>query len=941
MDNKEVKKKIIRRKKQSPLQHDIAALDSSYILQNLSHSNILRLLTTNVMPTYKIDINPQKWVLPNRANFVNFIDKSFKYSTNKQLAKADCTSVKADSVALFPYQQFIKDYIQFSSPYRGLLLYHGLGTGKSCSSIAAAEILANHMNVVIMLPASLRDNYLNEIKKCGKRYYNTKQHWVFIPMDAVDEEIIRVSSIPADVVKRNKGLWVSLPEKEPNYDKMPSNVQEMIVYQIDNMINNSFEFINYNGLKRASVEALVKKANGNPFDNKCVIVDEIHNFISTVNNSSEIGKALYKLMMNSKNSKFILLSGTPIINYPHEIAILVNLLTGPRKIYDLKAKKDSDFDIEAIKQLLKANKYIDSFEIDANGRRIIISFLPEGFANTLETKVSREEFVRNKTDVYHLMTNEKRIETIMSELKEINVHISLKWSTKEVLTLPPKEEDFNQYFVDVNNVSVKNPIMFMRRILGTVSYYSTYSEDLYPSVSTEEVELEMNDYQFSKYEKARGEERIKEKRSNKFKKNGLFDSMGQVYRFYSRALCNFSFPEGIDRPFPSKLSQIRKEVDLIEDDDDEKEDDVIGDEEKEKGHDVSKQYIKLLNSAMEKLVNSGALYSEEIGKYSPKFKYIYDKINEQNGTVLVYSQFRTVEGLGIFAKCLEANGFAEFKIKMINGNWDIDIPEDDYKKPKYITFTGSNEETRLLLKVFNSDLDNIPSSIREKLYLLGGSNNIRGSIIKVLMITKSGAEGISLKNVREVHVMEPYWNHIRIDQVIGRAVRTCSHIDLPKNERNVKVYIYCMKASQKQLENSFSVRSGDKGHTSDQHIYLMAKKKATIINQFLDLMKKASVDCAINAKQHGNLRCFSFPVNIEEDKIIYKLNIETEEYDNQYMQDINTNNWKGQVMITKKGNFLVRRETGEVYDYDIYIDSGRLTKVGVLSKVGQVWSISN
>ena len=72
----------------------------------------------------------------------------------------------------------------------------------------------------------------------------------------------------------------------------------------------------------------------------------------------------------------------------------------------------------------------------------------------------------------------------------------------------------------------------------------------------------------------------------------------------------------------------------------------------------------------------------------------------------------------------------------------------------------------------------MPSSLVKTLQTLS-DNNVMGQIIKVLMITSSGAEGISLKNVRYVHITEPYWHPVRIHQVIGRAKRICSHSDLP------------------------------------------------------------------------------------------------------------------------------------------------------------------
>ena len=76
--------------------------------------------------------------------------------------------------------------------------------------------------------------------------------------------------------------------------------------------------------------------------------------------------------------------------------------------------------------------------------------------------------------------------------------------------------------------------------------------------------------------------------------------------------------------------------------------------------------------------------------------------------------------------------------------------------------------------------------------------NIFGSIIKVFMITASGAEGISLKNVRYVHIVEPYWHPVRREQVIGRARRICSHEDLPVEMRNVKIFLYVSTLSEKQ-----------------------------------------------------------------------------------------------------------------------------------------------
>jgi hypothetical protein len=209
---------------------------------------------------------------------------------------------------------------------------------------------------------------------------------------------------------------------------------------------------------------------------------------------------------------------------------------------------------------------------------------------------------------------------------------------------------------------------------------------------------------------------------------------------------------------------------------------------------------------------------------------------------------------------------------------------------------------------------------------------MHGELVKVIMITQSGAEGISLKNVRQVHIMEPYWNNVRMDQVMGRAVRTCSHVALPPAERNVEVFTYYTVFTPGLLDKSFTLRTKDKGLTTDEYIYRIAQRKGAIINAILDLLKRASVDCGINAKKHKNMKCFAFPSNIDDNTLVYNNNIRDDMLDEQYSGDIVDSEWKGKVIKTKVGNFLINETTNQVYDYDLYVDSGKLVKIGELKK---------
>jgi hypothetical protein len=71
----------------------------------------------------------------------------------------------------------------------------------------------------------------------------------------------------------------------------------------------------------------------------------------------------------------------------------------------------------------------------------------------------------------------------------------------------------------------------------------------------------------------------------------------------------------------------------------------------------------------------------------------------------------------------------------------------------------------------------------------------------------------------------------RLEQVIGRAVRFCSHKDLPKDERNVSIYIYL--AIEKDLPNKMSI---------DQQILSLALRKKMLVEEFETVLKKSSID---------------------------------------------------------------------------------------------------
>tara|TARA_R110002074_G_C12478797_1_gene660794 strand:- start:71 stop:1672 length:1602 start_codon:yes stop_codon:yes gene_type:complete len=104
--------------------------------------------------------------------------------------------------------------------------------------------------------------------------------------------------------------------------------------------------------------------------------------------------------------------------------------------------------------------------------------------------------------------------------------------------------------------------------------------------------------------------------------------------------------------------------------------------------------------------------------------------------------------------------------------------------------------------------------------------------IDVILLSSSGAEGLDLKNTRQIHIMEPHWNIAKINQVIGRGIRYKSHIALPNNERNVNVYYWISVPS---ISNN-----NKKG--SDKYLYELSDTKSENMNLFLETLKKTAIE---------------------------------------------------------------------------------------------------
>ncbi|RZJ99236.1 MAG: hypothetical protein EOO43_27145, partial [Flavobacterium sp.] len=318
----------------------------------------------------------------------------------------------------------------------------------------------------------------------------------------------------------------------------------------------------------------------------------------------------------------------------------------------------------------------------------------------------------------------------------------------------------------------------------------------------------------------------------------------------------------------------------------------------------------------QKFNNDFSVYCESTKKKSTLFTEMYNCSPKMTaiaflsfispGKVMIYSNYVVMEGIDMMKIYLNLVGFNRYtKSKDYHG---------------YCEYHGRIKfEDRVLVKNMFND-----------------KNNIRGEKCKVILLSPSATEGIQLRDIRQEHIMEPYWTEVRIQQVIGRGIRQCSHKDLPLNERIVNVYRYKVVKPNKLDEDDIEKAS------TDEQIEDMAKAKDNLIQSFLSSMKEAAVDCDL-FKAHNMMtqsyKCFRFPENTVVDKNIgpaYKDDIKEDMKFDSGLHAYNSSVKRIRVVsikavhkisdnsYSKVEKYWYHAANGIVYDYETFFPVGKI-----------------
>ena len=653
---------------------------------------------------------------------------------------------------LVPHQLFVRNFLSFQTPYNSLLLYHGLGTGKTCSAITVSEEMRTYL------------------KQLG-----IAQRIIVVASPNVQENF-KIQLFDERKLKLVDGLWNlractgNKYLKEINPMNMKGLSKENVIKQINSIIQNSYlflgyiEFANYIVKKSDSDEEDPKKRKSEMirklkkhFSNRLVIIDEVHNIrISDDKQDKRVAQELFKLVKYVDNLRLLLLSATPMYNSYKEIVWLLNVMN-----------------LNDQRSTIEINDVFDK-----TGNLLI---KPDG------TNVG-EELLRRKATGY------------VSFVRGENPYT---FPYRIFPSLFSIENTFKQLSYPTKQLNGKMIIQPLEHLDVYVNVCGTFQEKGYNYILST----------------------IKEKAGKT--KAGLpsFENMDSFgYTVLQKPL------QALNIVYPNKMLDVPKPIidPKI----------LLGSE----GLKRTMKYTETTNPPSRKNFeyknkDFGNFFApDKIGQYSSKIKSITDNILNSEGIVLIYSQFID-GGVVPIALALESLGFTRFGTKASNlfktpphkpidaktflTNDEMENPSD-FTPATYTMITG--EKALSPDKVF--DLKNLTDE-----------DNKNGEKIKVVIISMTGSEGIDFKNLRQVHILEPWYNLSLIEQIIGRAVRTCSHKQLPFKDRNVEIFLYG------------TIMTDTEEEAADLYIYRLAELKAVQIGRVSRILKESSVDCILNIDQ--------------------------------------------------------------------------------------------
>lgn len=882
--------------------------------------------TLNSQETWTDPKTGEVWILPKSKEFPDYINKKYgneQYMSTKEnflnqivkvlKKKPSDTNSESESGSgsgsgpspLFPYQRFVRDYLRIGTPYRSLLLEHGLGSGKTRSTIEVAKTFRKAgLKTLILTPAFLRLNFMEELNRWEDPGVDIKSWYKFAHYNATGyspgtKASGRDIGGKGGVFDQLAALGIGFSKTDPKYGKTFPYLYEKY------------------------------KHNIKPPEHMLIIIEEAHNlnrsFIKA--RTSRVKSLLYPLLMQAKDCKFILLSGTPIVSSPFELTPMYNLLRGPLKdghtafpsdenvfnshfvdyvtrtfrnkdimmsrmvglnsyfigITDdeeraiFPARKDHIFNLTAMPyQTWKHDLDLDE-ELGSKkgGKKENLMALPGSSGSgvsvssaqqTLEPKGSYHTRSRAACNfvfpqyVLRPRKGKKDFEFLHNYVfqfkrpdgKPANTVEDYEMVFEQLLDVIDLEEHEEEYMEKWVNATESDDIQSIRTLLSELFMWHEdilrendglpVSNQFYKCLT--QTDIETIDRTVGKYA-----DRIKialrdlaappPGKPSAFMLKALKHYSIKMYAIYKTLTGNkeAGAPHVIDDPDTSIENHL---FDDQHDPDSEIENSLFG-EDIEEMEESTEDLAQTMETEVKHIVDpDDPLRRKEFADVYRSDEWLR-KMGKKvsGGPALVYSYFSSAEGAAIFSMVLQSHGFENF-------NSSITGPKELSRAKRFAFFRGGMDQAmkRNILRVFNS------------------KENVNGQLIRVIFVTQAAAEGISLFNIRQIHIMEPHWDNVMIEQVIGRGFRLMAHRNIENpDEREINVYRYFCVRPEKEVMDTWAGKHGmgddyyayfnniqPYAKMADHMIQTIADEKDKFRLKLNDIRTKVAVDCYLNYK---------------------------------------------------------------------------------------------
>lgn len=670
-----------------------------------------------------------------------------------------CTSAAAESVfELTPVQRIVSRFMHPLTPYMGMLLYHGVGVGKTCSAVTIAEqfLESSSTQAIILVPQALKDNFKRTVFDKDKLKWNEK-----------DKVWISKQCTGTSYLDR-LGLMEN-PDKAAVVTKIEDSKRaryKVIGYQaFANWIEKTLQRSVPAGLtdpvqRKIAEDEVLRRV----FSDHLIIVDEAHNLrdlaagpadavVSAEAAENQAGKALnpflQRIVLHAEGLRLVLMTATPMYNSAPEIVLLLNYLlmndskkeSSAMRISDLFSKDGDLLPGEPQKQLERAARRYVSYMRGENPFTFPLRMRPEAAA---EEPAARWPVVS---------ATKRPVELTEADKAALN-------ALPIVLTEPV----------------VGSPVE--KQMRAATSRGLTVAE-----------EGSVDDMLDSRMQKA-----------NMIFPNEMYGINGFEYYFG------------------------RQTVSVA-------------------GH-------KLRKFAPKEMEIDSVFAGEGLRTHAPKIHRIVDSVRKARGISFIYSRYVKAGSL-LLAIALERAGFqrrladgqlaslltdvpAVAPICAICGSSHDDTGDHPFHPACYVLLTSDDE-----LSPKFAGLVQQAANWNDPDYGPLGSN------VKVIIGSQVASEGLDLKCIREVHILDSWYHLNRTDQIIGRAIRYCSHTALRNVEtrmgltkmslNNCLIYLHCLIVPE--------TADGPALETADMYAYRVAITKAQMVGKVQRLLKKNAWDC--------------------------------------------------------------------------------------------------